>query len=125
MDEDKMREHIAERLGVEGLEKEEQLELIDEVMDALLQRVFFATMEKLGDEDRSTLTNLVEDDDTSAEVMNTFLHGSIDDYDAFLDNTIEAFFTDMDKAVAEDASSEEAPHVDDGDEAEDDEEEEE
>ncbi len=99
MNQEETREKIITQLKIEKLDPEKQDEVIDKVNVALLQRIFVKTTDRLSEEDRNTLVEKVNDEAMTEEDIDVFLREAIEEYDAFLADTVNEFFVDMDKFV--------------------------
>lgn len=77
----------------------EQKELTASLSKALLARLFYAVMEKLSEDDRDTMLDLMEDADTSSNTIENFLDGAIAQYDLFFTETVDHFLKDVQQGM--------------------------
>jgi len=96
-----IQKEIAAKVGIVDEPTEAQQELIAKMNETLLQKIFVLTMQKLSKDDQEILMQKVEDADTSEDDINTFLTEAIQGYDAFVEETVEAFFTEMNEFIGD------------------------
>ncbi len=90
-----LQQEVTRALLLEKFPKEKQEELLSRINETLLERLFYATLDKLSPEDRETFLAKNEDPQSTPQDLDTFLHEAIADYDAFVAENVEAFLTKL------------------------------
>ena len=96
-----VQKEIATKIGIVDEPTEAQQALITKMNETLLQKVFVLTMQKLSKDDQEILMQKIEDEDTSEDDINTFLSDAIKGYDAFVEETVEVFFAEMNDFIGD------------------------
>lgn len=98
IDSAQLKQELLQELALVGLSSEKQDALLDQMLEALLRRIFLETMEELGEggvEEYEKLLNQNPDEKVVAE----FLERKIPGYDTFVNKIILQFKQDV-KATA-------------------------
>ena len=90
---------LATELGISDLAPEKQDELLGNISEALMKRIYFETLEKLSDKAVDDYEKLIEKNAT-VEEMSVFLEAEIPRYEAFVQGVIERFKVEMKKVFA-------------------------
>lgn len=85
---------LVDELGIGGLPKQRQDELVLKMSEVLLKRVFLETMEALDEQGRTAYAELVESQATPEQVE-AFFKEQISNYDAMVEKVIAEFKEEM------------------------------
>ncbi len=91
--------HILERLGLQGLPEEVQVELLTKMTESVLKRIVAEVLELLSEDDRTRLFDLQEKGESDA--IETFLKERIPNYDTLTETIVQEFIDEMQDSVAE------------------------
>ena len=86
---------LVKELGIDTLSEEQQNELIVNMTEVLLKRIFLETMEKLGEKGREEYEKLTEGENVDPEKVEAFFKEKISGYDAMVQAIIEEFKAEM------------------------------
>lgn len=95
---EELRLQMVEKLGLSALSQERQDEVMDKVTEALLKTIFIETAEQLSENEKEGMAELMDNEETTQEQMDTYLRDKIDDYDHFLEGVVAQFLDDLTKA---------------------------
>lgn len=87
-----IKQTIIEELGLQDLPQEKQDELMTQIGEVVMKRIYLETMETLEKEDQEKLVDLMEKDPENVE---TFLREKISDYDNFVKKVVDEFKTEL------------------------------
>ena len=96
---DKLITDLATELGLSDLAPDKRDELLGNVSEALMKRIYFETLEKLSDKAVDDYEKLIEKN-ASVEEMSAFLEAEIPGYEAFVQGVIARFKEEMKKVFA-------------------------
>lgn len=91
-----LQQSIIEELGLQNLPKEKQEEILVQMTEVLLKKIYLETFEQLGEGDREEMAKMLESE-AEPEKVEAFLHTKIDDYDGFVKKIVEDFNEEMKK----------------------------
>jgi hypothetical protein len=94
MDDQKIQANFMDELGLSGLSREKQEELLVKMTEVLLKRIFIETMEKLSESDQEQYAKIVEDK-SSADRVESFLKEKIPNYEEMVKKVVEDFKAEM------------------------------
>jgi hypothetical protein len=94
MDQEQIQKRLIDELGLAGLAEEKQQEIIIQMTEFLLKKIFLETMENLGEAGRNEYEKLI-DSSASLEKIEEFLKAKIADYDAMVEKVIMNFRQEM------------------------------
>ncbi len=97
------QKEIASKLGIGDDPTKEQMDLIKQINESLLQKIFYQTMEKLSESDREILLEKMDNETTSEEDVHTFLQSAVENYDGFVEETTVAFFAEMNDFIGDES----------------------
>lgn len=84
-------------LGIEGVEKKKQDEMIAKIGEVAFKQLFVETVGRLSEEKQMEFAELIEEKATG-EVMDAFLRETIPDYDEMAQEVISDLMEDLKKA---------------------------
>jgi hypothetical protein len=87
-----LKQTIIEELGLGDLPQEKQDELMTQIGEVVMKRIYLETMETLEKEDQEKLVDLMEKDPEGVEV---FLREKISDYDNFVKKVVDEFKAEL------------------------------
>ena len=93
-----LQQTIIDELGMSELPKEKQEKLLSQMTEAVLQRIFIETMQKLSAADQEEYAKMAENKATPNEVE-AYLRGKISDYDEMIKKVIDDFKAEMKKEL--------------------------
>lgn len=91
-----IQQELMKELGLENLPEDKQRELIAQMTEVVLKRIFVETMEKLNETDQEAYGQMI-DKGASPEEVDTFLGEKIPDYEKMIQNIIVNFKEEMKK----------------------------
>lgn len=94
LDYQKILANVAGELGISQLPEEQQTELMANVAEALMKRIYFETLDKLSDADVDEYEQLIETNAAPRE-MADFLESRIKNYSEFVLTVVEVFKKEM------------------------------
>jgi hypothetical protein len=98
LDQAQLREELIKAFHLEGIPEDKRDELLEKMGEALVKRVFLATMEKLGDEGLKEYEALLERQ-APAEEIEAFFEKQIPGYDVFVRDVATEFKEEMAKSL--------------------------
>jgi hypothetical protein len=87
-----LKQTIIEELGLQDLPQEKQDELMAQIGEVVMKRIYLETMESLEKEDQEKLIDLMEKKPEEAE---GFLREKIPDYDNFVKKVVDDFKAEL------------------------------
>jgi hypothetical protein len=87
-----LKQTIIEELGLQSLPQEKQEELMAQIGEVVMKRIYLETMESLEKEDQEKLIDLMEKKPEEAE---SFLREKIPDYDNFVKKVVDDFKAEL------------------------------
>jgi hypothetical protein len=93
-----LQQTIIDELGMSELPKEKQEQLLSQMTEVVLQRIFIETMQKLSTLDQEEYAKMVENKATPDEVE-AYLRVKIADYDGMIKSVIDDFKSEMKKEL--------------------------
>lgn len=97
-DQTQLREELIQAFHLEQIPEEKRDELLEKMAEALLKRVFLATMEKIGDDGVAEYEILLEKQ-AKAEEIEAFFEAKIPGYDVFVRDVATEFKEEMTKSL--------------------------
>jgi uncharacterized protein YaaW (UPF0174 family) len=91
-----IKKSLLDELGLSGIPKEKQEQLVIKMTEVLLKRIFIETLEKLDDKSQEEYAEMVKNNPTPEE-LEKFLSIHISDYDEMVNKIIENFKEEMKK----------------------------
>jgi hypothetical protein len=85
---------LVKELGIDSLSKEKQEELVINMTEVLLKRIFFETMEKLGENGREEYSKMTEGE-VEPEKIDAFFKERISNYDEMVQQVVDEFKSEM------------------------------
>jgi len=85
---------IIDELGLSDLPQDKKDQLLLRMTEAVLQRIFLETMEKLSEKDQAEYEKLI-DENAAPEDLEKFLQGKIAGYDEMVKMVVEKFKQEM------------------------------
>lgn len=98
LDQTQLREELITAFHLEQVPEDKRDELLEKMGEALLKRVFLATMEKIGDEGVKEYEALLEKE-AKQEEIEAFFETKIPGYSVFVREVAEEFKEEMTKAL--------------------------
>lgn len=98
LDQTQLRDELIKAFHLEQIPEDKRDELLEKMGEALLKRVFLATMEKIGDEGVAEYEMLLEKQATPEEV-DAFFEKKIPGYDVFVREVATEFKEEMTKQL--------------------------
>ncbi len=98
LDQTQLRDELIKAFHLEQIPEDKRDELLEKMGEALLKRVFLATMEKIGDEGVAEYEMLLEKQATPEEVE-AFFEKKIPGYDVFVRDVATEFKEEMTKQL--------------------------
>ena len=98
LDQTQLREELIKAFHLEQVPEDKRDELLEKMGEALLKRVFLATMEKIGDEGVKEYEALLEKE-AKQEEIEAFFETKIPGYSVFVREVAEEFKEEMTKAL--------------------------
>ncbi len=96
---DEIQKNLIDELGLSDLPEDKKDELLMKMTEAVLQRIFLETMEKLTDRDQDEYTKMIEGNGAPEE-LEKFLQERISDYEVLVSKIVTDFVEEM-KATKE------------------------
>lgn len=87
-----LKQTIIEELGLQDLPQEKQDELMTQIGEVVMKRIYLETMETLEKEDQEKLVDLME---KSPDRVEPFLREKIPDYDNFVKKVVDDFKAEL------------------------------
>jgi hypothetical protein len=87
-----LKQTIIEELGLGDLPQEKQDELMTQIGEVIMKRIYLETMETLEKEDQEKLVDLME---KNPEGVEAFLREKIPDYDNFVKKVVDEFKAEL------------------------------
>jgi len=87
-----LKQTIIEELGLQDLPQEKQDELMTQIGEVVMKRIYLETMETLEKDDQEKLVDLIEKNPEGVEV---FLREKIPDYDNFVKKVVDEFKSEL------------------------------
>ncbi|MFA5871651.1 MAG: DUF5663 domain-containing protein [Parcubacteria group bacterium] len=85
-----LKQTILDELGIVDLPEERKEKILVDMMEVILKRLYIETMEKLSEEDRGALMDLL-DNKAEEEKVEVFLREKIENYDDFVKKVVDEF----------------------------------
>ena len=98
LDQAQLREELIKAFHLEQIPEDKRDELLEKMGEALLKRVFLATMEKLGDDGVGEYVALL-DKQAKQEEIEAFFEKKIPGYDIFVRGVADDFKEEMTKEL--------------------------
>lgn len=98
LDQTQLREELIKAFHLEQVPEDKRDELLEKMGEALLKRIFLATMEKIGDDGVKEYEALLEKE-AKQEEIETFFETKIPGYNVFVREVAEEFKEEMSKAL--------------------------
>ncbi|MBP9727814.1 MAG: hypothetical protein KBD27_00390 [Candidatus Moranbacteria bacterium] len=98
LDQAQLRDELIKAFHLEQIPEDKRDELLEKMGEALLKRVFLATMEKIGDDGVAEYEILLEKQATPEEVE-AFFETKIPGYDVFVRDVATEFKEEMTKSL--------------------------
>lgn len=98
LDQTQLREELITAFHLEQVPEDKRDELLEKMGEALLKRVFLATMEKIGDDGVKEYEELLEKEAKQDEIE-AFFETKIPGYNVFVREVAEEFKEEMTKAL--------------------------
>lgn len=89
-----IKKSLLDELGLSGVPKEKQEQLVIKMTEVLLKRIFLETVEKLDEKSQEEYAEMVKNNPTP-NVLDIFLSSHINDYDEVVNKIIENFKKEM------------------------------
>ena len=99
---DQIKKEIIKKLGIEALPSKDQERIIDQINEAIISRIIYKTTQKLSKEGLEKFEIVIKDNSFDANELYAFLKKNIENYDIFLEDTINEFFKDLERYEQED-----------------------
>ena len=96
LDQTQLREELIQAFHLEQIPEDKRDELLEKMGEALLKRVFLATLEKIGDEGVKEYEALL-DQSAKQEEIEAFFESKIPGYDVFVREVATEFKEEMTK----------------------------
>ncbi len=96
LDQTELREELIKAFHLEQIPEDKRDELLEKMGEALLKRVFLATMEKIGDEGIQEYEGLL-DKEAKQDEIEAFFEKKIPGYNVFVREVAEEFKDEMAK----------------------------
>jgi hypothetical protein len=93
-----IQQTIIDELGMSDLPQEKQEKLLSQMTEAVLQRIFIETMQRLNTIDQEEYAKMVENKSTPDEIE-AYLRGKIADYDGMIEGVVNDFKEEMKKEL--------------------------
>ena len=87
-----LKQTIIEELGLGDLPQEKQDELMTQIGEVVMKRIYLETMETLEKEDQEKLVDLME---KTPDGVETYLREKIPDYDNFVKKVVDEFKAEL------------------------------
>jgi len=91
-----VQQMIINKLGLSGISKDQQNELLAKMAKVLFKRIFVETLEVLGEEKAEKYKEMIDKEKPNEEVEK-FLKENIKDYEEFIKKITDEFMEDMKK----------------------------
>lgn len=91
---------VEQRLSIADFPDAERAEIVDRTVDVLSKRIFVDLLPALSEEDRFVLSDMLADGELSDDEIDAFLRGVVTKYQETVQQTVAAFFEEMDQVVA-------------------------
>ena len=98
LDQGQLREELIAAFHLEQVPEDKRDELLEKMGEALLKRVFLATMEKIGDDGAVEYEALL-DKEAKQEEIEAFFEKKIPGYDVFIRGVADEFKEEMTKSL--------------------------
>lgn len=98
LDQTQLREELIKAFHLEGIPEDKRDELLDKMGEALVKRIFLATMEKLDETGMKEYEALLERE-APAEEIEAFFETKIPGYDVFMRDVATEFKDEMTKSL--------------------------
>lgn len=98
LDQGQLREELIKTFHLEQLPEEKRDALLEKMGEAVLKRIFLATLDKLGDDGIAEYEALLDRQATPEEV-DTFFEKKIPGYDVFVRGVVDEFKEEMTKGL--------------------------
>lgn len=98
LDQTQLREELIQAFHLEQIPEDKRDELLEKMGEALLKRVFLATLEKIGDEGVKEYEALL-DQSAKQEEIEAFFESKIPGYDVFVRDVATEFKEEMAKSL--------------------------
>lgn len=98
LDQTQLREELIKAFHLEQVPEDKRDELLEKMGEALLKRIFLATMEKIGDDGVKEYEALLEKE-AKQEEIETFFETKIPGYNVFVREVAEEFKEEMSKTL--------------------------
>lgn len=89
---------LLEEMGIAGLPEDQQNELVDKMVEAILKRVLLETLEKLNEADQAAYEAMI-DRNANPEEMEKFLQEKIPNYGDMVAKVVADFKEEMKKEI--------------------------
>jgi hypothetical protein len=96
----KIKEAIFKELNLEGLDDNKKDELLEQIGEVILKKIFIETMERLGDQDRVEFEQIL-DKEASPEEIEKFLSEKVPDFEDMVSKIVIELKEDLKKAEEE------------------------
>jgi hypothetical protein len=87
-----LQQTIIEELGLGGLPQEKQDELLVQIGEAVMKRIYLEIMEKLDKDEQEKLAGLI---DNNPDGIEAFVKDKIPDYNEFVKGVVDEFKKEM------------------------------
>lgn len=98
LDQGQLREELITAFHLEQVPEDKRDELLEKMGEALLKRVFLATMEKIGDDGVMEYEALL-DKEAKQEEIEAFFEKKVPGYDVFIRGVADEFKEEMTKSL--------------------------
>lgn len=98
LDQPQLREELIKAFHLEQIPEDKRDELLEKMGEAVLKRIFLATMDKIGDDGVAEYEILLEKQATPEEV-DAFFEKKIPGYDVFIRGVADEFKEEMTKGL--------------------------
>lgn len=99
LDYQKLMADLSAEFGINDLAPDKREELLGNISEALMKRLYFETLEKLSDKSVDDYEKLIEKNATPEE-MAAFLEAEIPEYQTFVQGIIDRFKVEMKQVLS-------------------------
>lgn len=89
-----LQKTLIDELGLQDLPQEKKDEMLVQMAEVVLKRIYLSTYESLPEADQKEFGKML-DEESEPEKIETYLRGKFDDYDDFVKKIVEAFKEEM------------------------------
>ena len=95
-----LQKTLLDELGLDNLPQEKKDELLIQMAEVVLKRIYLNTFDSLPDADREEFGKML-DEEAGPEKIEAFLREKFEDYDDFVKKIVEAFKEEMKETMAD------------------------